>query len=396
MICNFFVLRNGLPILNISLDPKYRLAENNNEFTLISGFFQAINSFADSVGNLGQIDEVQMTDLLFTFQRKNLDGQKNELLFILTTEGNPDKITRKIIMGEASSTFIHMFGKNLKKDWNGDIKPYHRFEKVFLDIVEKIQGNLPILENDAKNSANSNESKSLIYKMPEIRTTVPADAFSMAITKSSRFLNPSLEKSNETGTSYKQPTHGISRRFSQYQTLQYATNNLGKINNANTIGFSKQANMPTNNYSNLRELQKFSPNRFIPDNNSPIMHQSSQFGSNYYPANPFIKTHHQIEFPQNVHRNGTNQVYQDSILRMQQFPQRFYHKPIHELIPVKNHITAGVFRNQLQNSWIKVLMVAIDGRKTLRNLAELLDLPLGDIIQACQYLQQKNFIQFKN
>lgn len=70
MICNFFVLRNGLPILNISLDPKYRLAENNNEFTLISGFFQAINSFADSVGNLGQIDEVQMTDLLFTFQRK--------------------------------------------------------------------------------------------------------------------------------------------------------------------------------------------------------------------------------------------------------------------------------------------------------------------------------------
>lgn len=385
MICNFIVLRNGLPITNVSLDPKYRLTDDNNKFTLVSGFFQAINSFADSVENLGQIDEVQMTDLLFTFQRKSLKGKDKEVLFILTTEGTTNKTLRKIIIEEASSTFLYMFSKNLEKEWNGDIKPYRKFEDVFLEIVEKLLENHDEDEFSLKSSSTKGKEK---YQMPEIVTTIPLKSYSQ-----------SLESFNSTPSNKTHPQGSISKRFENYQALQIAQNNLKSFNNSNTRALTAQSFQSQPLYTNFQQLQRFAEDTQIPQQQGM---STNQFSKNHLPSYSRDSLNSERMIPSGFNpmtRNNPFNSSDNSFPEDYGYPQGnnsdFYRPPVHHLIPVKNPITAGVFRNRIQNSWMKVLMVAIDGRKTLQSLAQILDMPLSDVIQACEHLEKQEFITFR-
>ncbi|MHA1518603.1 MAG: hypothetical protein ACTSRK_00335, partial [Promethearchaeota archaeon] len=293
MISSFIILRNGLPITNVSIDgtKKFKLTEDADTFTLVSGFFQAINSFADSVENLGQIDEVQMTDLLFTFQRKSIAGKNKELLFILTTEGATNKTLRKIIIEEASSTFLYMFEKNLKKDWNGDIKPYRKFEKVFKEIIENILENHPYDEEESDeevevNATAKEEIPNLIYKMPEVTTSIPINSYNMP---------------NSHGRDYPEPKYypssKISKRFQDYQTLQQSQQRYSATQSMNTAGFSRNGSQ---NLSNLRESNRYQMQRFngenlnstVNPNTNPVNNQNLiappyANSNSIYPSNPF-------------------------------------------------------------------------------------------------------------
>ncbi|MHA1796614.1 MAG: hypothetical protein DRO88_06230 [Promethearchaeia archaeon] len=411
MISNFFVLRNGLPISNITIDPKYNLSNDENDFTLISGFFQAITSFADSVENLGQIDEIQMTDILFTFQRRSLKAQKSELLFILTTEGSLDKITRKIIIEEASSTFLHMFRKKLKQEWNGDIKPYHKFDQVFREIVAKVMENSKIEREKPKNQKKKLKKEKAKYKMPEICTTVPPNVF-LTMTKSSKFSDNKSFTSSQVKAPILPPGK-ISDRFEKYQTIQYATRGLKQYQNSNTIGFNIRTNPARSHFSNIQALQKFTPQGLIDhpversNHISPNYYQSTgsqipyqgnfspNLGSCCFPSQTMPEIKNRLVSP-NRTDNEFSAGFQRGIHSGVQngFQQELYRPTVQKLIPLKNQITAGKFRQNFQNSWIKVLMVAIDGRKTLQNLAELLDMPMSEIINACQYLEERGYIRF--
>ena len=63
-----------------------------------------------------------------------------------------------------------------------------------------------------------------------------------------------------------------------------------------------------------------------------------------------------------------------------------------DIIPYKQSVTAGGFRDGLANDWIKVLFVAVDGRKTIATLAEQLNIPAQDVIKGCQLLSEKGLI----
>ncbi|MHA1612120.1 MAG: hypothetical protein ACTSYU_08730, partial [Promethearchaeota archaeon] len=293
MISSFIILRNGLPITNVSIDgtKKFKLTEDADTFTLVSGFFQAINSFADSVENLGQIDEVQMTDLLFTFQRKSIAGKNKELLFILTTEGATNKTLRKIIIEEASSTFLYMFEKNLKKDWNGDIKPYRKFEKVFKEIIENILENHPYDEEESDeevevNATAKEEIPNLIYKMPEVTTSIPINSYNMPNSHGRDYLEPKYY-----------PSSKISKRFQDYQTLQQSQQRYSATQSMNTAGFSRNGSQ---NLSNMRESNRYQMQRFngenlnstVNPNTNPVNNQNLiappyANSNSIYPSNPF-------------------------------------------------------------------------------------------------------------
>ncbi|MHA1522268.1 MAG: hypothetical protein ACTSRK_19010, partial [Promethearchaeota archaeon] len=120
-----------------------------------------------------------------------------------------------------------------------------------------------------------------------------------------------------------------------------------------------------------------------------------------YPSNPFqshgFNNVDQSQTPYPEYQSRMMQNNTPNYPSMEDnYSNRMFNRPsVHKLIPVKSRMTAGIFRNQIENSWIKVLMVAIDGRKTLNNLAELLDISLSDIIQACEYLERNQYITFK-
>ncbi len=118
MIYDFFILKNGIPLFLINLEPKFSVSTDDIKVTLVSGFFQAIASFADTMENLGQVDEIQMTDILFSFQRMVLENQEGDLLFVLSTDGRTPKHIRKIIIEETSSRFLHIFNDRVISKWD--------------------------------------------------------------------------------------------------------------------------------------------------------------------------------------------------------------------------------------------------------------------------------------
>ncbi|MHA1855673.1 MAG: hypothetical protein ACTSYY_06470, partial [Promethearchaeota archaeon] len=136
MIFDFIVLRNGIPVFIENFDPKLSLSVDKHKFTLISGFFSAISSFADSVDKLGQVEEVKMTDYFFTFKRINIE--KAEVLFILSSDRDIPKNIRKIIIEESSSKFLSLFEKEMINNWGGKVEPFLKFKDVLSDILDKI------------------------------------------------------------------------------------------------------------------------------------------------------------------------------------------------------------------------------------------------------------------
>ncbi|TFH29119.1 MAG: hypothetical protein E4G98_04385, partial [Promethearchaeota archaeon] len=302
IISSFIILRNGLPITNVSVDgtKKFQLTEDANTFTLVSGFFQAINSFADSVENLGQIDEVQMTDLLFTFQRKSIAGKDKELLFILTTEGATSKTLRKIVIEEASSTFLYMFGKDLSKEWNGDIKPYRKFEKVFNEILENILENHP-QEKEEVNQLSEEEIPALAYKMPEITTSIPIESFGFPNSQSRNYIEPNYI-----------PSSDISKRFQDYQTLQQSQRIFSANPSMNASGFLRGGNLNTTREANKYQMQRFNgenQNQIpIEDQNfnAPSYQQSeSRFSSTPFQSNGYANTYPDPSLYQNFQTRST-------------------------------------------------------------------------------------------
>ncbi|MHA2002075.1 MAG: hypothetical protein ACTSVU_08300 [Promethearchaeota archaeon] len=136
MISDFIVLKDGLPILTVPIDQSKGISKNAEQFTLVSGFFQAITSFADTMDNLGEVDEVEMTDRIFSFQKHKMD--QTEILFILSSNHKLEKSTRKIILKELTATFLHMYAQPLEQPWNGDIMVFDPFKSVVVEIVDKI------------------------------------------------------------------------------------------------------------------------------------------------------------------------------------------------------------------------------------------------------------------
>ncbi|UYP46113.1 hypothetical protein NEF87_002398 [Candidatus Lokiarchaeum ossiferum] len=394
MIFDFIVLKNGLPIVTINLHPNRGVCQDNQKFTLVSGFFQAITSFADSIESLGTVNELQMTDIMFSFQRKII-GEKEEILFILSSTNDVSKPLRKVIIEESSSTFLHMFRQNLTKKWNGNVTPFKTYEPVFKEILEaimnleKTQFEEPDLSGETR--IISKEKLSQLYHNLPIEPIVP----SVLVNKTKTTTIPT-----------------VSNRFQRYQTLQQIQTQ------------SNQAHNIYSSYLTSKPKQKF-VGTFHPSRREPVPSSSDApkqiqpmvslvaptidsgiIGQNLggssistIPAVPARRQITQEEFlkPANYMSYIQPQIQSEAMyMNREDTPNaNLLHTSIFDLTPTKLRITAGTFRDQSTEEWMKILIVAIDGRKSISQLAQQLDAAPMDILQACQILVKKNLIQFK-
>jgi hypothetical protein len=358
MIFDFIVLRNGLPVFIENFDPKLSLSVDKHKFTLISGFFSAISTFADSVDKLGQVEEVKMTDYFFTFKRIIIE--KAEVLFILSSDKNLPKNIRRIIIEESSSKFLSLFEKEMIANWGGKVEPFLKFKDVLSNILENIL-------------------KEVTYEE-----------------KGNRVIPPPMDLNIEENQELLDKTRLITKRFNRYKTLRHYQHKYEIMSSP----YVKNVVNPPD------DLPWASPKAWTtiattPTNNFNL--QSSQNISNY--ENNFRPSHRNLSYRNSVIRPTIN--YSSYINPKMQsegmftrdslnYTENHIHTSVYDIIPSKFAITAGDFRTKFKdNFWSKVLFVAIDGHKTVNELAKEMDSKPIEILQACQNLVKSNLVQFK-
>ncbi|MBD3353556.1 MAG: hypothetical protein GF364_18880 [Candidatus Lokiarchaeota archaeon] len=143
MLHNLYILRDGLPIfIKIRKDIKMHNTsndvdmQNEDKVTMISGFFSAINSFAQTIGNFGDMREIKMNQIKFSFYRRK-EKEYDSLLFVGASNIEiPHRIIEKCL-DQISSKFVARFPNSIKKHWNGKTEVYKVFEQELEDIIAK-------------------------------------------------------------------------------------------------------------------------------------------------------------------------------------------------------------------------------------------------------------------
>ena len=108
--------------------------EQNEQLTMISGFFSAISSFAQTVGNFGQISELKMTtDIKFSFFKPR---QCEDLLFIGSTDNGNNQFMIENLLKRISSEFIRQFPILQNGNWCGETDIFKKFDACLDDIVD--------------------------------------------------------------------------------------------------------------------------------------------------------------------------------------------------------------------------------------------------------------------
>jgi len=341
-----------------NFDPKLSLSVDKHKFTLISGFFSAISTFADSVDKLGQVEEVKMTDYFFTFKRINIE--KAEVLFILSSDKNLPKNIRRIIIEESSSKFLSLFEKEMIDNWGGKVEPFLKFKDVLTTILDNIL-------------------KEVTYEE-----------------KKNRVMPPPMDIKIEENKELQDKTRLITSRFDRYKTLRHyqhkfeimsspyvkhSTNHSDDLPWASPKAWTTIANTPINNF------------------NLPSTQNVSHFESSFRPTQNILSYKNSVIKPTINYSSYINPKMQSEGMFTKDslnYTENHIHTSVYDIIPSKFAITAGDFRTKFkENFWSKVLFVAIDGHKTVNELAKELDSKPIDILQACQNMVKSNLVQFK-
>lgn len=359
MIFDFIVLRNGLPVFIENFDPKLSLSVDKHKFTLISGFFSAISTFADSVDKLGQVEEVKMTDYFFTFKRINIE--KAEVLFILSSDKDLPKNIRRIIIEEASSKFLSLFEKEMINNWGGKVEPFLNFKDVLSDILEKIL-------------------KEVTYEEKE-----------------NRVMPPPMEIKLEENQELLDKTRLITKRFDRYKTLRHYQQKYEIMSSPYVKNFKTQPDdLPWASPKAWTTITTTPINNF----NLPSAQNLSNFESSFRPSHSNLSYRNSVIKPTTINYSSyinpkmqsEGMFTKDSL----NYTENHIHTSVYDIIPAKFAITAGEFRTRFKESfWSKVLFVAIDGHKTVNELAKEMDSKPIDILQACQNMVKSNLVQFK-
>jgi hypothetical protein len=384
MIVNFFALRDGLPLLKINMDSQHDLSDNKKQFMLLSGFFQAITSFTDSVDKLGEIDEVQMTDQIFSFWRKKY--KHSVILFIICSDENTGKPFRQAILEEASATFLHMYKKELQEKWTGETHQFQAFEPVFRDIVkatseildmhsdelEEISSDKTIVIQSSEPNSVQKSSEEILYERP---APIPIP-ITQAPSKPPALISPRFER-YQTLQQYQKRINGALTRRSQlnpsYHPLQIQNTAREYGFTSQNTGFAPYFAPPVPPQTRGFGFAAVYPNGQI-SNRTPLSHH--RFSPTSFTA-PKIAT--EALFTDLNHLQGSHRI----------------HTSAFELIPSRKQLTAGAFRTSIQDGWQRVLFVAIDGNKTVTQLAQQLEKTPQEILKMCQKFTSQKLVEFK-
>jgi hypothetical protein len=375
MILDFIVLKDGLPIFTKNVDPHHGITADQGKFTLISGFLSAVSSFADSMEQLGQMQEMQMTsDIYFSFKKAKL--QKCILLFIAVSNGETPKHLVKELIQNSTDQFLCQFGEDLSVGWNGNIEIFRRFTDI-IDIL-----------------LQETENKSRIIRAAA-QAQVP-----LSPTNSSRVEDQSipLESSSATIQTETELKPEISNRFQRYQLMrsfrqqqlqQQEINNgslKSQINKSNAISGAKvdddssfwttpAAWETKSDLSGLREKQVRDPY------STRILHSQ--------------------EPTQYISPNGSKYIiHNSSSMAMMQSPStmvssRKFRVSLYERIPfIRTRYLADI-DTILPTAWHRAIYNAISGQNSIREIANKFRVNPAEIFGVCQELYQRGVLCFE-
>jgi len=125
MIHDFLIIKDGLPLLFKNFSIAKNIFSEVDSLLMVSGFFSALNSFADSFEDLGTISELKLSnnDLKLSFLK---DSSIPNLIYIVL------RILRKL-----SRTFLQKFSIDAILNWKGNTNAFKSFEDILQAFVEE-------------------------------------------------------------------------------------------------------------------------------------------------------------------------------------------------------------------------------------------------------------------
>ncbi|MHA1341975.1 MAG: hypothetical protein ACTSO2_18555 [Promethearchaeota archaeon] len=168
MIENIFILKNGLPIYTGSLikrEKQNAAFEGEENITMMSGFFSALNSFANTVGNFGDMKEIKLNKVKFSFFIPN-EARNANLLFVSQSNAKTSEQAIESLLNRISSKFLRKYPSVLKKEWNGRAEIFESFTEDIEEIISKsIKSKMQdIYNHNSQNSDYLNTFSKIIPK----------------------------------------------------------------------------------------------------------------------------------------------------------------------------------------------------------------------------------------
>ncbi|MFW9826023.1 MAG: hypothetical protein ACFFEY_00185 [Candidatus Thorarchaeota archaeon] len=139
MICDFLIIKDGLPLLSKSFSNLYNiknLFSEVDDLIMVSGFFSALNSFSDSFEDLGTISELKLSNnnLKLSFLK---DSIIPDLFYLATYDKNSSNVEVQSFLKKISNLFLRTFGANQIENWNGRLDSFKSFESLIEEYFKK-------------------------------------------------------------------------------------------------------------------------------------------------------------------------------------------------------------------------------------------------------------------
>ncbi len=424
MILDFVILRNGLPIYTMNFDPEKGVSYDKQKFTLISGFFSAIDTFIESVETLGEVSEIKMsTNTLFAFKKVPIpDGL---LLFVLTTDEETPKYHRKVIIEEVSSAFISNFQETLNHSWGGNIQIYNSFNQILLEILKKFM-----------NRKKNQYEQSIFQSQEFFEDTIPKNIDSF---KSSYVFDEKCPPMVANAA--------IENEYTAYGDIEepYRPNQFGFVDDfeTNVIHYNPHnqtqfipSNSPDNHYDQIKK--RFSRHQMMKE----IQHQYNQYRSPQVKENLNLKINQQLarynpertvesqshQIPMNLpqsqmgfsipmpagfnrsghdserfspHASFTSNHGNDFFQRPQYGPREddlpslgIYNNQLFQLKPKKMIDQVRDYREDIEDEIQRMVLYMADGKKSITQISQILKLKPKEIYMRCKELYNQGFLQF--
>jgi len=136
MIHDFLIIKDGLPLLFKNFSIAKNIFSEADSLLMVSGFFSALNSFADSFEDLGTISELKLSnnDLKLSFLK---DSSLPNLIYIATYDEKSKPVNVLRILRKLSRTFLQKFSIDAILNWKGNTNAFKSFENVLEAFVEE-------------------------------------------------------------------------------------------------------------------------------------------------------------------------------------------------------------------------------------------------------------------
>jgi len=136
MIHDFLIIKDGLPLLFKNFSIAKNIFSEVDSLLMVSGFFSALNSFADSFEDLGTISEFKLSnnDLKLSFLK---DSSIPNLIYIATYDEKSKPVNVLRILRKLSRTFLQKFSIDAILNWKGNTNAFKSFEDILQAFVEE-------------------------------------------------------------------------------------------------------------------------------------------------------------------------------------------------------------------------------------------------------------------